>query len=411
MRAQPHGAARRLVMSGVVVGGAIALANVLTAITQLALARILHPADFSLVVTLFVVIAVASVPLGALQATIARTVAAERSIDGPSGAGRALRASARELLRLATPAALVAIAIAVPLGYWLHVQRVGPVILMGVTIAASVALTLVTGGLQGMQRFGVLSIGQVALALIKLAGAVGAARAGAGVAGVMGAIGGATVIVLALGFLPLLPAFRASHGPVHARTLATRYSAAAAAALMLFAVLTTLDVITARLALSPAASGQYAAASVAARALLLVPMTVTLVLFPQVVTLADRRRERRHLRAGLFVTGALVSVPVALLLVAGRRIVELVFGHAYATAGSSVGLLSVAMALYALAYVDLFHSLAVNRTRYWRFAAGVLAGQIAGFAFFHDHPRDFVLVQLATAAALAVGGHALERRR
>ena len=392
-------------------GGSIALANVLTAITQLALARILHPADFSLIVTLFVVIAVASVPLGALQATIARTVAAECAKDGASGAGRVLRASARELVRLATPAAFVAIAISIPLGYWLNVQRVGPVILTGVVIAASVALTLVTGGLQGMQRFEVLSVGQVGLALVKLAGAVTAARAGAGVAGVMGAIAGATVAVLALGFIPLLPAFRASHGPVRTRTLATRYSAAAATALTLFAVLTTLDVITARLALSPAASGQYAAASVAARALLLVPMTVTLILFPQVVTLADRRRERRHLRGGLLVTGALVSVPVALLLVAGRQVVELIFGHAYATAGSSVGLLSVAMGLYALAYVDLFHSLAVNRTRYWRFATAVLAGQTAGFAFFHDRPRDFVVVQVAAAATLAAGGHALEHRR
>ena len=401
----------RLVRSGLVVGGAIAIANGLTAVTQLALARLLPPADFSLVVTLFVGIAVAGVPLAALQATIARTVASDRAADGARGAGMALRSSAGELLRLSVPSVLLAVAVAVPVGILVNIQRVGPAILTGVVIAVSVGLTLVWGGLQGTQRFTALSLGQMGFAVVKLLAAVGAAWAGLGVGGVMAAIAAATAATFLVGLLPLVPLLRDAPAPRERRPLATRYSAAAVAALTLFALLSTFDVVVARLSFPPELSGRYAAASVAARALLLIPTAITTVLFPHVATLADRRRERKHLTGGLVATGALVGLPVGLLLVAGRPIVELVFGARYGEAGSWAGLLSVAMALYALAYVHLFHSLSLNATGYWRFALVVFALQTIALISFHRTPHDLVHVQLVAAALLAAGGHLLAQRR
>jgi len=117
----------RLIRSSLTIGSAIVLANGLTAVTQLVLARLLHPADYSLLVTLFVVITIAGVPLAALQATIARGVAADFSERGALGAGAALIESARELARLSLPVSLALAALTVPAAVVLNVQHVAPI--------------------------------------------------------------------------------------------------------------------------------------------------------------------------------------------------------------------------------------------------------------------------------------------
>jgi len=401
----------RLIRSSLTIGSAIVLANGLTAVTQLVLARLLHPADYSLLVTLFVVITIAGVPLAALQATIARGVAADFSERGALGAGAALIESARELARLSLPVSLALAALTVPAAVVLNVQHVAPIAAAVVVIAASAALTIVWAGLQGTHRFGALSFGQVGFAVLKLILAIGAAWAGAGVAGVIGAIGAATLVTLVVGVAPLAPYLRAAAQLDRVRRpLLTRYSRGAGLSLTLFAILIALDVLVARVALTASTAGVYAAASVVARSLLLIPTAITTVLFPHVSTLRDATRERQHLLGALGATAAASIVPVGLLLIAGGPIMENLFGSRYAAAAPWVGPLSIAMALYALAFVYLFHSLSVGHTRFWVAGVVVLAGQLVGFAALHGSGRDLVGVQIGAAAALVVAGEIFDRR-
>ena len=66
---------RGLVGSGIVVGVAVAAANGLNVAFQLALARILDPAEYSLLAALFTVVLVAQVTTIAFQASVAREMA------------------------------------------------------------------------------------------------------------------------------------------------------------------------------------------------------------------------------------------------------------------------------------------------------------------------------------------------
>jgi len=72
---------RALIGSGVVLAVAVGTANGLNAVFQLAMARILDPAEFSLLAALFTVVLIAAVPPLAFQATVAREVAT-RLADG-----------------------------------------------------------------------------------------------------------------------------------------------------------------------------------------------------------------------------------------------------------------------------------------------------------------------------------------
>jgi O-antigen/teichoic acid export membrane protein len=274
-----------------------------------------------------------------------------------------------------------------------------------------VVLTVAWGGLQGTHHFTAFSLGQVGYAVLKLAAAVGVASAGAAVGGVMWAIAAATVVTLVAIAVPLLPYLRASaHASLRRRPLVTRYSGGAGASLTLFAAMTTLDVLVARVTLTPNVAGAYAAASVIARGVLLIPTAITTVLFPHVSTLGDAARERRHLLGATAATVGAALVPVVLLLAAGDTIVKLLFGARYVAAGSWAGPLAAAMALYSIAFVYLFHSLSIGRTRFWLAALPALALQLAGFAAFHDSARELIGVQLVAAAVLAVVGELYDRR-
>ncbi len=406
------GSRRRLVRSSAAVGLAMAAGNGLTAVTQLSLARLLDPGKYSVVVTLFVVVGVAGVPLGALQAIVARNVASALADAGTAEAGAALRAAVRELVRLAVPVFVAGCLAAVPVAYVLGVHRIAALVATGVVVAASVGLTVVWGGLQGSRRFGFFAGGQVAFAVAKLGAAVGAAALGWGVTGVMAGTAVATVLTLAIGLVPLRPYLAHARAAGHLRyALLNRYSGGAALALTLYAILTTVDVAVARLALSHTQAGAYAAASVISRALLLLPVAVTTVLFPRVSTLRDEVREQRHLRAALAVTGAAGAAATLVLWVGGGEIIRTIFGADYGAAGSWVPLLGAAMTLYGLGYVYLFHTLSLGRSGFALAAWPLVAAQALAFALAHGSGRQLAFVQIAIAAAFAVTADLYHRRR
>src|SRR5436305_253795 len=250
--------ARALVGPGLFVAVATAAANGLNAVFQVALARILSPAEYSLLVALVVVTLIAAVPPLAFQAAVAREVAVALAEGRRSEAG----ASIRDVVRGLVPWALSALA-------------------------------------------------------------VGGAAAGA---------------------------------------------------------------------LAAAGRGD-AGATVGARVLLLVPIGVTTVLFPRVAVLRDRARERRHLLAGLGVVGLLGALTTAALWLAAGPLIRHVFGDKYAAAIPWLGPLSLAMALYALATVYVYHFLSLARGRFALVLVGIFAAQLAAFAALHGRPADLIGVQ------------------
>lgn len=268
----------QLVRSDVLFGSAIAAATAITGITQLGFARLLPSDEYSVVVTLFVAVTVAGVPLA----------------------------------------------------YALTVQRRLPIVLAAATIVLAGALTVVWGGLQGTSRFGPLSAAQLAFAGTKLVRAVAAAALGAGADGIMGALAAASALTLVASAVPLRRYLRAVDARHRVRSLTTRYRGGAAAAVALFAALTSVDV------------------GGTARSLLLVPTAITTVLFPRVATLADPTRERRHLFGAVATTGITGGITTGLLWAEGNRIVELAFGAGYVRAGDWIGRLAAALTVYGV---------------------------------------------------------------
>jgi O-antigen/teichoic acid export membrane protein len=394
--APPEPTARALLGPGLFVGIAVVVANGLNAVFQVALARILDPPEYSLFVALIVITLIAAVPPLAFQAAVAREVAVALDEGRPGDAGASLRDTVRGLLPWAL-GALVAGGVAAGALAAAGRGDVGATVATAATISGALVIPAVWGGLQGARLFIVLGLAHLTFAGTRLAAGLGIGLAGGGAAAVMGGVAAATALTLAVTMLPLRELWR---GAVRsgARRLATLPNAAAATGLTLLTALASVDVLVAKLAFPSATAGAYGVASVGARVLLLVPIGVITVLFPRVAVLRDPARERRHLLAGLGVVALLGAVTTAVLWAFADELITRIFGSKYSAAGSWLGPLSLAMALYALATVYVYHFLALARTRFALVLVGVFAAQLVAFAALHGRPADLVGVQIAAAA-------------
>ena len=394
--APPERPARGLLAPGIFVALAVVVANALNAVFQVALARMLDPAEYSLLLALVVITLIAAVPPLAFQAAVAREVAVALAENRPADAGAALRDTVRGLV----PWALAILALGgIAFGVLDAVGRgdAGATLATAATIAAALVIPAVWGGLQGARLFLFLGLAHLTFAGSRLAAGVGIGLGGGDAAAVMGGVAGATAVTLALTLLPLRDLWHAA-ARSGARRLATLPNAAAATGLTLLTALPSVDVLVAKLAFSSSTAGAYGVASVGARVQLLVPIGVTTVLFPRVAVLRDRSRERRHLLAGLGVVAAGGAATTALLWGLAGPLVRGVFGHKYEAAVPWLGPLSLAMALYALATVYMYHFLSLARARFALVLVGVFAVQLVLFGLLHARPAELIGVQIGVAA-------------
>ena len=91
-----------------------------------------------------------------------------------------------------------------------------------------------------------------------------------------------------------------------------------------------------------------------------------------------------------------------LLWTLATPLIEVTFGAKYSDAASWLGPLSLAMAMYALATVYLYHFLSLGRSRFSLVLTGLLAAQLVIFALVHGSPRELIGVQIGVSAATLV---------
>jgi O-antigen/teichoic acid export membrane protein len=402
--------ARAVLQSSTLITVAALVGNGFNVVFHFATARLMGPQEYSLLATMFAVFLIASVPLLALQATVARETSAVLARGDERGAGMILRSSFRVVFRVAVIAVIVATVLFFPLVSVLHVGRLLPVVAVIVAFFVQIPIPLASGALQASERFGVLAASQSLQSGLKLVAGVALAALGFGASAVTFGFAAATAVSFGIMLVFLRPYLEQAHGaPIPARTLLGGYAAGAAIALGMHTVLVNTDLIWARGALNPDEAGLYAAASVTTSVILLIPIGVTTVLFPRVARLRREEKGGAHLTFGLALVAALAAVAVAVLAAIPRFLLEVLFGHKYVDAAPWLAPLGVAMAFYALAIVYLNHSLALGRATIAYVLVGVVAVQQVLFLVFHASPWQIVWVQVATSVLLVAACEVFHR--
>ena len=392
-----------LLRSGILLTVAVGLANLLNAVFQFSLAHILEPDEYALLAALFAVVLVGAIPPLAFQATTAREVSARLARHDEEAAGAFVKGMIAAVLRWSNALVILAILL-VAAAFALDAEDPVAYGATALTVAFALEIPVVWGGLQGAGRFSVLAGAHVLFAGTRLCAGLVIALAGGSVGAVMLGLAAATVVTVVVSVLPLrglLPA-----GPPAREALATRVNVGAALGLTALWALMYSDLLIAQLAFDGDEAGAYAAAAVASKVLLLVPIAATTVLFPRVAVLHDRTRERRHLLVGLGVVAASSALLTAFAWIFAGQLIDLLFGSEYDAAESWLGPLCLALALYGLTIVYLYHFLALGRTRFGVVLGLLLAAQVVAYSLFHDSPGELIGVQIAFAAAAVVAAEA-----
>jgi glycosyltransferase involved in cell wall biosynthesis/O-antigen/teichoic acid export membrane protein len=229
-------------------------------------------------------------------------------------------------------------------------------------------LCLQRGALQGVRGFKPVGISLVLEALGRLVCGLALVAVGLGVTGAF--LG--TPLALAVTSIALFVVLRRRLGrpepgaePPHSLRWLVRGAWAPIGALALLALLQNVDVIVVKHQVGGDAAGSYAAAAVAAKAVVWVAIGVGLHLLPE----ATRRTAAGLdplpvLRRALAVL-ALVAAPALLIFaVAPEQLLRIAFGPDLTDAASALVVLGAAMTVLACAYLTVQYMLALGRTSF-----------------------------------------------
>ncbi|MEA2280665.1 MAG: hypothetical protein QOK21_1272 [Solirubrobacteraceae bacterium] len=382
--------------------------NAIALLFTVIFARLLGASGYGSLAVLLSTFLILAVPGSALQVAVAREVAA-----GALGTGAQLAATLRLWRgRLGVGTALVTLAAVLarrPLADLLSVSETWAAAATVPTGALWLLLCVERGALQGLHAYRPVAWSIVLEASGRLA--CGLILVGAGL-GVTGAYLG-TPLSMLLAALGLMWATRgrlgsarvdAADGPRTALHALVGDAWPALLGLFLVAVLQNIDVILVKRQIGGDAAGAYAAAAVAAKAVVWVAIGVGLHLLPE----ATRRS-----RAGLdprpvLVRGlgliAVVAVPMlAVYALIPSLVLRLAFGAETERAAHALPLLGLAMALLAAGYLGVQFMLALRRTSFLLALALAAAAEVVLLAAMGlGSLVDFAAVVLALQAVAAI---------
>jgi O-antigen/teichoic acid export membrane protein len=277
-------------------------------------------------------------------------------------------------------------------------------------------LSVERGALQGMHAYRPVAWSLMLEALGRLA--IGLVLVAAGL-GVTGAYLGTPLSMLAtaagLAFVTTRRLGRAA--PAHATERLRDLMGGvwpAVAGLFLVAVLQNVDVILVKRQIGGDEAGAYAAAAVAAKAVVWVAIGVGLYLLPEAVRRAQVGIDPRPVLLRALAVVALVALPMlTAYAVAPRLVLRLAFGEETVPAAGALLLLGVAMTLLAAGYLCVQYMLALRRVTFLYALAAAASAEVVvllGAGLRSIEGFAVVVLGLQAVAAVSVLALGLARR-
>ena len=401
-RADPTSAIR----SGAMVFGALLVGTGAGYLFNLVAARSLGAERFGALVSLMYVVTLTTLPLSALQMTLARELSAT-FVHGETSPEKLRRGFLKLGIGATIATTLGFAAIMAPLGHLLQINSIGAVALAGLSLVPAPLFLVLLGDLQGQQAFGRVAVGSAFPAVARVLLLIPLLLIGLRLNGAL--LASAVSGILGLGLLAwwkramLKPSVIVDQGPP--LLLFPLLKAQIPVATTLFAVtsLTSVDLLMVKGSLSGHASGIYSAVSVLGRVAFFVPTVIATILFPRVA--ARRARDQVSddiLGRALLVTLGVCVMFFAVLAVFDDAIIRLAFGAEFREAAPLLWKYGVGMTLMSLVTVAANYHLSRGDANFAWLLAGGAALHAAALGLWHQTLEHVIWVNAATAGMLLI---------
>lgn len=269
---------------------------------------------------------------------------------------------------------------------------------------------LLTGFFQGLQQFEIMGSMEVATGALRVVVGYALVAMGLNVTGAVAALPAASSAATALG---LYAARRSAvTGPSQTPHSATEVIGirplSVISGLVLFAILTQLDMVLVKLLFSPELASEYAVAVTLGKIIFFFPMAVASVLLPKTARSFTLNRD-----AGPLMQLSLLAVIIPCGLITGlyvlfpAQIVHVVLGSQHAVNGAILGVVAAAMTFRAVINLWINYTLATNGTRFLYVLLGGVIAQLGLVGLFHESLMQVAIVLAVAAFAVSAVGYGL----
>lgn len=404
---------------------------------HLYLGRALAPGDFAVFQTVNSTLIVGITAFGVFQPVVARFVA-ERA-----GNRQGQIAVFQEYFRWGSWAGLAGAGLVLGfrnvLGEWLNVPPLAIGLSAGVVLLAF-SRPVVWGMLQGQARFVTFGLTRLAYAVSRFAIAAGLLAWGWAAMGAVAALPVGMVLSLGVGLLALwpsltpLPPLPTGEGAFNSLTpgpspagrggadspsfieggvretnpgvrAGLRLAGYAFVAYAAHTALLNLDMVWVNRFFLPDEAGAYAGAVLLRRILLLLPGVIVVVFYPRVVAVIEKKQlPDRLLALSLGAVGGIVLGLTAVYFAAGSRLMQFVFGKAFALAGPLLGWMGLGILGYSLGTLWMNLALATRPRGFVALLVGGVVVQTLGLVSFGGTLAGVVGAFVLSGWGLALGG-------
>ena len=364
---------------------------------QVAMGRLLTPAEYGFLNSLLAVFVVLSVPLATLPMVLAKRTA-EYAAKNDFTRVRSLIGLAYRRIGLACLLGLAAFALGARfLADYLHSPSVVPVLILGLCACSSFAVPINTAVLQGLQDYKWLGITAGLGGPLKFFLCVGVVAAGFAVNGVLA---GMVLTNLALWLIAYVPIrrhlLRGEDATGHVHQLSFASVLPIFTANLAFAVLSQADMILVARYFPAHEAGMYAAAAILGRSVMYVPGAFVLALFPMVSEHHSLNRDSRHLLLkALGATLCISGFGAALFFLFPGFLIGTFFGARYLEAAPVLRYFGLAMLPMAFLLVLMNYSIAKGEKR---FSYLMALGAFLEIVFIYFHHESLLKVVFAIMA-------------
>lgn len=393
----------------------ISLFNLFNLLYHFFMVRNLDPPDYGQLNTLLALFMLITVPANTVQTTVTRFV----SVFQANFQQEQTRAFLNHFLRIMIGMAflfLLAITLASQvLSAFLQIQVIGLIFLLGVILFFAMVTPIPWGGLQGLQRFGLLTMNLILNGGLKLGLGILLVIGGWGVLGAMGAIAIAYFVTTFLSLLQVAwlmkkknckkdePLLEAIQNQPSTFSEAYRYFLPVGIMLLCFMTLTQVDLLVVKHLFTPVEAGYYSIAQMVGKMILFLPLPVVMVMFPKVTQLEAQKRETLPvLVRSLMITGALCGLGILCSHFFPYRVTQILTGKVYPECQPLIRLFSINMTFFSLILILLYYHLAKSQHLFLFPLALLTILQIVAIALFNKTMIEVLTVVGVVAFCLLV---------
>ncbi len=360
---------------------------------HLFMGRMLGPAEYGALASLFTFIYLFATPTGlsgAMQLTAAREISKLRARGNKKQLFEYARFFSVRVFLLALALMFFFLLFSPLIAWFLHVELL-PVALLAVLLFFYLLLVVPWGLLQGLQSFFPYSASNLFFAIFKFGAAILLVFLGFGVGGAIAGIVVGIVFAALFCLFFLKDFFKARKFKPSGKKFSF-FSWSVLLSLFFLMFLINIDIMLVKHFFSSTQAGHYSIASLLGKLVYFLAISFATVLLPMVSESTGKAKARQLLKNALLYTSCFAVALLAAFWFFSTQIVSIFFGAAFAPSAPLLPLFGVAMAFFSFSNILVYFEMGLNRSRHVALLAFFCIVEAIALWFFHSSLQQMLFV-------------------